>query len=90
MTPPGPRLDDRGAVHAVVAPDGARLWNFLDSVGLLLVSASPAMALLAAGFMGLMTTRARSGKRRRVADASPEYKRHYWRTGAFFPRFSGS
>ena len=65
---------------------------FLDNVGLVLVSGSLGMGLLAAGFVLLMTVRARM-EEETLADASAAYKRHYWRTGSFFPRwprFNGS
>ena len=62
------------------------LGYLLDTVGLLLVTGSLGMGLLAAGFVALMTIRARM-EEENLAGASAEYKRHYWRTGLFFPRW---
>ena len=62
------------------------LGYLLDSVGLLLVSGSLGMVVLTAGFVVLMTVRAQL-EEETLANASAEYKRHYWRTGAFFPRW---
>ena len=62
------------------------LGYLLDTVGLLLVTCSRAMCLLAAGFVLLMVIRARM-EEESLASASAEYKRHYWRTGLFFPRW---
>ncbi len=62
------------------------LGYLLDSFGLLLVSGSLAMGVLAAGFALLLTIRARM-EDEYLAAASAEYKRHYWRTGLFFPRW---
>ena len=63
------------------------LGYLLDTVGLLLITCSPAMCLLAAGFLVLMAVRARL-EEGSLADASEEYRRHCQRTGAFFPRWS--
>lgn len=62
------------------------LGYLLDTVGLLLVTCSRAMCLLVAGFVLLMVIRARM-EEESLAKASAEYKRHYWRTGFFFPRW---